>query len=67
MNLEEFEIDGKKVILDNNFSEDETGVAYHDEEDNQLDLDKTHQIDIVFDPASLENTLTDIFKDDSHE
>jgi hypothetical protein len=68
MNLEEFEIDGKKVILDNNFSEDETGIAfYNDEEDDEIDLDKTHQIDIVYDPASLENTLTDIFKDDSHE
>ena len=65
MDLEEFEIDGKKVVLNNDVNEDETGVAFHDNE--EVELEKTHQIDIVYDPASLENTLTDIFGEENHE
>ena len=57
--MKEFEIDGKKVILDTEFDEDDTGVAYPKsmkKEKEEVDLEKTHQIDIVYDPASLENT-----------
>lgn len=65
---EEFEIDGKKYVLDK-VGEDETGVArpITDDEEDEIDLEKTHQIDIVYDPAVLEDTLTDIFGDGRNE
>ena len=66
MDMEEFEIDGEEFVLNKDFDEDETGVA-RPKSQEELDLEKTHQIDIVYDPAVLEDTLTDIFGEGKNE
>lgn len=72
MEYEEFEIDGKKYALTKEFSEEEMGT-FKDEEPKkepskeEVDIEKTHQIDIVYDPAVLDTTLTHIFGSDANE
>ena len=44
MDLEEFEIDGKKVYISNKSTEGETGVAYFVEDDN---IEKTQEIKVL--------------------
>ena len=61
MNLEEFEVNGNKILLNNNISELETGVAYIEKDDEELD--KTEEIKIIDEDDINEKTLTDIFGD----
>ena len=65
MSLEEFEIDGKKILLNNDFKKEETGIAYLEEEEDELD--KTAEIKVINDEDFDDNTLIDIFGEENHE
>jgi hypothetical protein len=66
MALEEFEIDGKKVVINNEFNEKETGVAILDREEDD-EFEKTMEVEPIDDEEYLSNTLTDIFGEENHE
>lgn len=61
MALEEFEIDGKKFVLNNEISEDETGVVLHDEDE----LEKTQEVEVISDEELFGQTLTNIFGEEN--
>ena len=71
MELEEFEVDGKKYALSKEFSEDEmetfSDEPVEEKKPEEVELEKTHQIDIVYDPAVLDNTLINVFGEDKNE
>ena len=66
MALEEFEVNGKKVVINNEFNERETGVAILDMEDDD-EFEKTMEVEPIDDEEYLSNTLTDIFGEENHE
>jgi hypothetical protein len=63
MSLEEFEIDGKKILINNYYSEDETGIAF---KDGNQELSKTQEIKIITDEELNDKTTLDVFGED-HE
>ncbi len=62
MSLEEFEIDEKKFVLNNEIGEDETGVAFYDDED---ELEKTQEVEVINDEDLFSKTLTNVFGDEN--
>jgi hypothetical protein len=66
MALEEFEIGGKKVVINNEFNEKETCVAILDREEDD-EFEKTMEVEPIDDEEYLSNTLTDIFGEENHE
>ncbi len=62
MSLEEFEIDGEKYVLNNEISKDETGVAFYDDED---ELEKTQEVEVINDEDLLSKTLTNVFGEEN--
>ena len=65
MKYEEFEVDGKKVILNTEYSKEQTGIA--DLDDKEEELEKTQEFEPISKEELYSDTMTDIFGEDSNE
>ena len=66
MALEEFEIDGVKILINNEVRKDETGVVSLNKNEED-DLEKTKEIEIPTKEDLLDKTLTNVFGEEKHE
>ena len=62
MAMREFEVDNKKVYIDDEIEENETDCLLEDKKDDLFD---TKKIEVINDEDLLSNTITNIFGDEN--